>query len=225
MKYFTPQEIYENKGQIAEDLNEDISWATKKDYGLDLLNKYAISKDIKILDSGCGAGMFSKKLDQEGYKNCWLTDIDDYLVYPELKGRFKKADFSFEKLDFSDNFFDIVASFQVIEHLENQFFYIREISRVLNSGGILLLSMPNSYNFRNRLEYFFRCNLVDFRLNNNHISFMTKDIFKKTIEKYFSIEEVVFTGFNIPYRLRFLTKLVGETELTSAKTLFVLKKK
>ena len=43
----------------------------------------------------------------------------------------------------NDNSFDVVVSFQVIEHIENDLFYLQEIERVLKPGGIALITTPN----------------------------------------------------------------------------------
>lgn len=42
-----------------------------------------------------------------------------------------------------DNHFDFVVTFQVIEHIEPDFEFLREIHRVLRPGGVLMLTTPN----------------------------------------------------------------------------------
>ncbi len=42
-----------------------------------------------------------------------------------------------------DNSFDAVVTFQVIEHIKNDRFFLQEIKRVLKPGGILVLTTPN----------------------------------------------------------------------------------
>lgn len=45
--------------------------------------------------------------------------------------------------DTPDNSFDCVVTFQVIEHIEADLDYLREIYRVLRPGGVLMLTTPN----------------------------------------------------------------------------------
>jgi SAM-dependent methyltransferase len=42
-----------------------------------------------------------------------------------------------------DNSFDCVVSFQVIEHIHDDGFFLQEIHRVLKPGGIALITTPN----------------------------------------------------------------------------------
>lgn len=47
-------------------------------------------------------------------------------------------------LDFADSSFDFVVSFQVIEHIERDADFVREVSRVLRDGGRFIVSTPNA---------------------------------------------------------------------------------
>lgn len=47
-------------------------------------------------------------------------------------------------LAFADESFDYVISFQVIEHIERDAEFVREVSRVLRKGGKFIVSTPNA---------------------------------------------------------------------------------
>lgn len=47
-------------------------------------------------------------------------------------------------LDFPDESFDYVVSFQVIEHIKQDAEFVREVSRVLRPGGKFIVSTPNA---------------------------------------------------------------------------------
>lgn len=47
-------------------------------------------------------------------------------------------------LDFADESFDYVISFQVIEHIKRDRDFVKEVSRVLRKGGSFIVSTPNA---------------------------------------------------------------------------------
>jgi len=49
------------------------------------------------------------------------------------------------KLPFTDNSFDLVSMFSVIEHMEDSQLALREAVRVLKEGGELVMQFPNRY--------------------------------------------------------------------------------
>ncbi|HNW90162.1 MAG TPA: methyltransferase domain-containing protein [Bacteroidales bacterium] len=44
---------------------------------------------------------------------------------------------------FEDNYFDVVVTFQVVEHIKNDLLFFSEIKRILKPGGKLILTTPN----------------------------------------------------------------------------------
>jgi SAM-dependent methyltransferase len=47
--------------------------------------------------------------------------------------------------EFADNSFDFVVTFQVIEHIKDDLFFLQEIYRVLKPGGTLIMTTPNKH--------------------------------------------------------------------------------
>jgi len=71
--------------------------------------------------------------------------------------------------------FDVVVSFEVIEHLHDQQPYLREISRVLRPNGLFIVSTPN--------KYFYGPNGSN---NPFHTREFTPDEFEALLSPYFS---------------------------------------
>ena len=77
--------------------------------------------------------------------------VKQYLALDKYKPNFdfEKFDVTFENCTFpnldkiADNTYDCVVSFQVVEHIEDDFTFISEIYRVLKPGGKLILTTPN----------------------------------------------------------------------------------
>lgn len=106
-------------------------------------------KGKKILDIACGIGYGSNLLVQECSASS-VTGVDNFpSAINEAKKRYqdKKLEFicadATLPLPFKDESFDIVVSFETIEHLEDCSSYIKEIKRVLKKNGLFFLSTPN----------------------------------------------------------------------------------
>lgn len=107
-------------------------------------------KDKKILDQGCGEGVWMERfLDFTAAENIYGQDID-----PESIEKIKKQNPQLktenivvcpaEKLEFPDNFFDIVISNEVLEHVTDDKKSVEEIMRVLKPGGHFVIFTPNA---------------------------------------------------------------------------------
>jgi len=59
------------------------------------------------------------------------------------------------KFSVKDEQFDFVSCIEGIEHLQDQFQFVRECHRVLKPGGHLVLSTPNILNLASRLKFLF----------------------------------------------------------------------
>lgn len=98
----------------------------------------------RLLEVGCGEGRGIEHLlpGTESY-----TAIDKIEAAIEaLRQRFPQGKFvagHLPPLPFADNSFDAVVSFQVIEHIEDDAFFLRELHRVLMPGGVALVTTPN----------------------------------------------------------------------------------
>ena len=61
-----------------------------------------------------------------------------------------------------DASFDVVVAAEVIEHLENPRFMIREIFRLLRPGGTAIVSTPNNESWRSLIALVVRGHFVEF---------------------------------------------------------------
>lgn len=116
-------------------------------------NIFSKVKRGKVLDLGCGDGDYSKMLKGLGFEIV-ACDLDEGIFKYKDEIQFEKCDIT-EKLDFSDNFFDYILFLEVIEHLRNPYFVMKEISRILKLNGALLISVPNILNLKSRLRFLF----------------------------------------------------------------------
>ena len=107
----------------------------------------SLSGNETILDIACGSGfgthllsthstgkVFGGDLSTEAINLCDNSYNKDNLSYEIMDGT---------KLKFEDNTFDVVVSFETIEHTTRFHEMIKELKRVIKPNGIIYLSTPN----------------------------------------------------------------------------------
>jgi SAM-dependent methyltransferase len=94
----------------------------------------------RVLDFGCGSGYGARSLARGGAR---VVGIDR--VQPDTESRsgphFVRADLCHSPL--APGSFELVLSFQVIEHLEDPDPYLANIAAALAPGGLALITTPN----------------------------------------------------------------------------------
>lgn len=116
--------------------------ATRLKYALLALNKI---KKGKILEVGCGGGSLCRALKKYKPKfDIYGLDVSieaikaAKLIDEDIK--YIKGDVY--KLSFDDNSFDVVISFDLLEHLNKYKLALKEIYRILKPGGIFHFFVP-----------------------------------------------------------------------------------
>tara|TARA_B100001121_G_C18555350_1_gene557644 strand:- start:43 stop:699 length:657 start_codon:yes stop_codon:yes gene_type:complete len=95
-----------------------------------------LKKNQSLLDLGSADGVFVNVSKKEGL-DAYGLDAHD-------------LDLEDDKIDFSDNRFDIVTAISLIEHVKNPNNLLKETMRVLKKDGIFILVTPDwSYNVQN----------------------------------------------------------------------------
>jgi len=110
------------------------------------------NKSLKILDVGCGVHCELAQYLHEGDEYFGV----DFYKESEIKGKFVKyfsGDLNEQKLEnlVSVNTFDVIFCGEVIEHLFSPDALMREMYKLLNKDGILILSTPNLAYWLNRV--------------------------------------------------------------------------
>ena len=113
-----------------------------------LLKAYYVAKEHiqgDLLELGCGEGRGIEIIKPLCNRYVALDKIAE--VINELKEKYPDVVFRqsiFPPLfDLSYDCFDTIVSFQVIEHIENDGLFLKEIFRVLKPGGKALITTPN----------------------------------------------------------------------------------
>jgi SAM-dependent methyltransferase len=96
---------------------------------------------LRLLDFGCGTGTMAGYLARFG--NVTAVDADAEAVeFCHTRGLEDVRQLSGSTLPFAGGEFDVATSFDVLEHIEDDFVALTELHRVLKPGGTLLLGVP-----------------------------------------------------------------------------------
>lgn len=108
---------------------------------------------ISLLDVGCGDGALAAYLREKTGVKAYGIDISKRGVEIALKkGIIARVGDAQKKIPFRTQFDAVVAN-EVIEHLYNPDFFLREIKKVLKDDGILILGTPNMSYWFNRVLF------------------------------------------------------------------------
>ena len=100
---------------------------------------YSKIKKGKILDVGCGTGIFLKIAKDKGWKTTGV-EISKYAAQTATeKFHLKVLCKELEEAKFKSNYFDVISGWDLIEHVENPTRLIKEIKRILKPKGYIAL--------------------------------------------------------------------------------------
>lgn len=115
-----------------------------------------VKPGVRIADIGAGEGFFSQLLGEQVESRLGLRPAEvitacdifpEYFRYPEVQCVRILPD---GRLPYEDSSIDVACSLEVIEHVEDQFAFSRELHRILRPGGLAIISTPNILNLNSR---------------------------------------------------------------------------
>ncbi|MFA6920225.1 MAG: class I SAM-dependent methyltransferase [Gallionella sp.] len=145
--HFYPQIIgdatFYSELSTTEGYYPDNKWEFDK--AIDIISQY---KPASILEIGCGEGYFLSRIATCADRVLGIDINSRALAIAEKKG-LKVSNKSIEEIEEK---FDMIVLFQVLEHLELPMGLISEAVKKLNSGGVLMLAVPNPDGFLKHVD-------------------------------------------------------------------------
>ena len=149
----------------------------------------------KILDAGCGFGFFLSALSDRWEK--YGLELSEYCVdfIKKNNPNIKVKDEIIENIPFDLEFFNVIYSFHVIEHVKNPIKHVECLHKMLKKGGTLVISTPNIDSFVSRM---FKGNYR--LLGLPHIILFSVDTLSMLLNKVgFEIIDIKFPFFKTEY--------------------------
>jgi len=119
-------------------------WRAGQERRLSLIRQFVALKGARILDAGCGVGMYIAAFQREG-ATAYGVEIESERACEALNVSPRISVGSVEALPLEDDSFDLVFSHEVLEHVADDSQAIREAARVLRPGGQIILFAPNRW--------------------------------------------------------------------------------
>lgn len=127
--------------------------AGKFDNQANIVNKHLLLSNAKVLDIGCGGGLFLSLLKQEGAEVIGIELSDSRAQYAKSKHGLeihkRPIENGFWQKGYADHF-DAVTLWDVIEHVNYPWQTLQSVANVLKQGGLLLVDTPCRDSFYHR---------------------------------------------------------------------------
>ena len=137
-RQLTDQEASYIETQLQANLN-------KFNNQVQVLARYLPLQNARILDIGCGGGLFLSLLKQEGAQVIGIELSDSRAQYARTRYELPIDKHPIESAYWQDGYaqhFDAVTLWDVIEHVNYPFQTLRSAANVLRPGGLLFIDTP-----------------------------------------------------------------------------------
>jgi len=187
----TEQELSENYAHYSR--SDYISELTIKRYN-ELLDRFEPFRKLnRILDVGSGVGHFLQTAKGRNWEVYGTEYTDVAIKKCEAKG-IKMFKGPISDSPFENNFFDVITSFEVLEHINTPNPEIEKFKSLLRGGGIVYLTTPN-FNSISRYLMKEKYNVIEYP---EHLSYYTPKTIHNLFTRHgFSKESLQTTGFSV----------------------------
>jgi 2-polyprenyl-3-methyl-5-hydroxy-6-metoxy-1,4-benzoquinol methylase len=205
------EELEKHYGRYSYGSERSISEATIKSYNklLDEFEKYRSNN--RILDVGCGRGWFLIEARKRGWE-VYGTEYSETAVALCEKESIKMEEGALKKELFSNEYFDVITSFEVIEHINNPNEEINNIHSFLRRGGLFYCTTPN---FNSIMRHFLK-EKYDVIGYPEHLTYYSKRTLNTLLRKHgFKVFQFRSTGISITRLLN--SRKTGKSEKLGSK--------
>lgn len=178
----------------------------------------------KVLDAGCGAGLFGQEIKQKLNAEVWGIEIDEKAasVARNKIDNLLAGDINNLLGDLPDAYFDCIVFNDLLEHLPDPFTVLNRIKAKLGKGGVVVCSIPNIRYFKILKELLIKKQWKyqdSGILDKTHLRFFTErsiiDMFKGLSYEILKIEGIG-PAINTSWELKLLN-LITFGQLSDAK--------
>lgn len=169
---------------------------TEKELEIEHMQRYELLQDFvkgkRVLDAACGEGYGSLMLSNTAQLVQGIDISSESILNAQMNYCRENLGFvtgSIDSLPFEDNSFDIVVSFETLEHVneETQLHFLQEVRRVLTFDGTLIISTPNKKFYSDITNY----------SNPFHVKELYEDEFIHLLNSFFENIKIASQRFEV----------------------------
>lgn len=187
------EELNRHYSAYSYDSDAHISPSTEKSYS-DLLDELEpFRSNNRLLDTGCGRGWFLVAAKKRGWE-VYGTEYSDKAVELCEKNGINMKHGQLNATLFEPGYFDVITSFEVIEHINNPLEDLAHISSFLRPGGLFYCTTPN---FNSIMRYYLKekYNVIEYP---EHLTYYTKKTLSAAISRHsFRKMKFLSTGISL----------------------------
>lgn len=136
--------------------DKEIEWPALRRNSTDALRRIELDSSTsrtegRILDFGSGWGYFLATAKEHGWATYGLEPLATAAVYARSTFGLKIITDTLHEDTFPSDFFDVITSFQVFEHLPYPKEDIQRLHRMIRQDGLILIEVPNFETWTMRL--------------------------------------------------------------------------
>jgi SAM-dependent methyltransferase len=146
-----------DRGQVVAPDIQPLSHESTNQRVFQLARPY-LTAGMQVLDLGAGQGYFTRLAGEYLREFAGLNPSDVLCACDVVPEQFRYTAVRCDRVGEDGRLpyerrFDLVCSLEVIEHVEDQFRFLREAYRVLKPGGLLVASTPNVLSMNSRWRH------------------------------------------------------------------------
>lgn len=173
-----------------------------------------------LLDIGCGDGSFMNYMKLLGW-DLFATEINEGIIRnlsEDLKSRIVLVSGALDEANFRDDSFDVVALWNVFEHVADINNLLDTIKKILKKKGLLVLQVPNIESLEARV---FRMNWAHLDLSRHVHHFSPRTLCSALTKKDFKINAIThFSPIDKSYRGSFENLVKSKLRLRAVQYFF-----
>ena len=187
LKYY---QNWTKKNKYNQDM-VDLNYVAPKETVL-LLKKYALNRESKILDAGCGTGLVGIELKKCGYSNIEGVDFSQDmldLIPKDIYKKIEKIDLN-KPLKFETNMYDVVTCVGTFTYGHVKPKALDELIRIIKNKGLICFTINEGvyekYGFDNKIK-----ELTNSKSWNIKEFFKSNYIINKNVSAWLCLAEVI----------------------------------